>query len=95
MSNKRLEELTKVLLDPKAKSELLAAASSHPSYIGKKPLGLDVVVTMGGLVGAAWEFGFKAVHDFFDGVIAVKGDRSIVDAMRDYQDFVMPEERKK
>lgn len=95
MSNKKFDELEKALQTPDVRATLVAAAKAHPAYLGKKPLGHDVVVTTGGLLGAAWEFGVKAVYDFFDGIVAVKGDRSIVDAMRDYQDFILPEERKK
>lgn len=54
------------------------------TYVGKKVLGYDFIITATGIAGAAKEFGEQAVEEFFcNGTIARKGTRSVVDSLRE------------
>lgn len=53
-------------------------------YIGKRVLNHDFTITAAGINGAVKEFGEVAVEEFFcNGTIARKGNRTVVDALRE------------
>jgi hypothetical protein len=53
-------------------------------YVGKKVLNYDFTITAAGIAGAVKEFGEQAVDEFFcNGWISRKGDRTVVDALRE------------
>lgn len=60
------------------------AAKFEKTYVGKKVLGYDFIITAAGIAGAVKEFGEQAVNEFFcDGKIANNGKRTVVDALRE------------
>ena len=54
------------------------------TYVGKKVLGHDFVVTVAGINGAVKEFGEQAVYEFFsNGMVARNAKRTVVDSLRE------------